>query len=357
MSKWPERKRDFVAKHGGSVAANLAFDFATVIKAAVEADIHDRPELDLNSVKNIKNKSVERIAEEILPDGVPIFLDISVSTSCGLSGGSENKNNNAGGNNKNTGKNNNEKSGVSGSDKNNGGGENSEKEGSAGQGGRGSGKDEDYENFTEKESGFENFDIEDIIADGILFANSFGAGYASIGERVFSELNKNKVDVWRIIEGAILNGCKNVRRTWRRLNRKLPNIIPGREYMGSDAMVIIDSSGSITEEELKKFGEILNRLMRSGGRFHILSFSGDAIDHGINPDVKKLKMRSGGTEPACLVPYLKRYKPRFLIMMTDGQFYGEYDAFLKAVRKIPQTMLITTGEKYSEFKRIFKLER
>ena len=143
VSKWPERKRDFVAKHGGSVAADLAFDFATVIKAAVEADIHDRPELDLNSVKNIKNKSVERIAEEILPDGVAIDLDISVS--CGLSGGSENKNNNSGGNNnENTEKNNNEKSGTGGSDN---GGENSEK-GSAGQG------------------GFENFDIEDIIADG-----------------------------------------------------------------------------------------------------------------------------------------------------------------------------------------------
>jgi predicted metal-dependent peptidase len=133
-------------------------------------------------------------------------------------------------------------------------------------------------------------------------------------------------------------------------------IRPGREYCGSDAMIILDSSGSIDEITYKKFAGIIEQLMRRGGRFRVISFSDGYIDHGINPQMKKLKTKSGGTYPQCLIPVITKEKPQMVVMLTDGDWFGDYKSFLNVIKKVPDSILITTYYKHKEFKKVFKIE-
>jgi predicted metal-dependent peptidase len=182
------------------------------------------------------------------------------------------------------------------------------------------------------------------------------AGRGLGADRILDELTRPKINIWRLINSTIAQGIRKTRRTWRRLNRKLPMIRPGREYYGCDAMILLDSSGSIGEKTYKKFAGIINSLIRRGGRFRVISFSDGYIDHGINPQMMKIKTESGGTYPQCLTELISKEKPQTIVMLTDGEWFGDYKSFLNVIKRVPESILITTYTTHRGFKRVFKIE-
>jgi hypothetical protein len=389
ISKWPERRKEFIEKHG--FLADMAFDLAAGLKAAVEADTEikvDLARLGFDREK-LRRNSVESLAKELLPniEGIPIL---------GISFGKEKtqpqpqKNNNAenGGDGESSGESQSSEGEGNGEDENvNEGekgcngipipiggccGEGNKDDGQQGEPNDGEGDAEggyDGEDENKGENGDtpveiqagrkdENGDINlpQIVSDAINYENMITAGRGLGADRILDELTRPKINIWRLINSTIAQGIRKTRRTWRKLNRKLPMIRPGREYYGCDAMIILDSSGSIGERTYKKFAGIINSLIRRGGRFRVISFSDGYIDHGINPQMMKIKTKSGGTYPQCLIPVITKEKPEMVIMLTDGEFFGDYSDFLKTIQKVPNSILITTHEKYRQFKKVFKIE-
>jgi hypothetical protein len=387
VSKWPQRRKEFVEKYG--FLADMAFDLVASLKAAVEADTEvkiDLARLGLDREK-LRRNSVESLAKELLPniEGIPISLGISFGKEKAQK--TQENNQNAGGNGNNVSSGENQSVGDEGNGENenegnacngipisvggccgkgneDGGqqGEPNDGEGNAEGDTEGEGENNGEEGDTpvEVQAGNkdENGDINlpQIVSDAINYENMISAGRGLGADRILEELTRPKIDIWRLINSTIAQGIRRSRRTWRRLNRKLPMIRPGREYYGCDAMVILDSSGSIGEKTYKKFAGIIEQLMRRGGRFRVISFSDDYIDHGINPNLHKIKTKGGGTYPQCLIPVITKEKPEMVIMLTDGEFFGDYSAFLKTIQKVPNSILITTYTTHKGFKRVFKIE-
>jgi hypothetical protein len=388
ISKWPKRRKEFVEKHG--FLADMAFDLVASLKAAIEADTEvkiDLARLGLDREK-LRRNSVETLAKELLPniEGIPVSLGISF----GKEKAQPQENNNVGnsGDGESSGESQSSEGEGDGDDKNGnedtnegekgcngipipvGGccGEGNEDDGhSSGQeaDGKGVGEDdgegeEEGDTPVEIQAGSkgENGDVNlpQIVSDAVNYENMLTAGRGLGADRILDELVRPKINIWRLINSTIAQGIRKSRRTWRRLNRKLPMIRPGREYYGCDAMILLDSSGSISERTYKKFAGIIESLMRRGGRFHVISFSDGYIDHGINPQMTKIKTKGGGTYPQCLTELISREKPQMLIMLTDGEFFGNYSDFLKTIQKVPNSILITTYVEHKGFKKVFKIE-
>jgi hypothetical protein len=388
VSKWPQRRKEFIEKHG--FLADIAFDLAASLKAAIEADTEvkiDLARLGLEKDKLRKN-SVETLAKELLPniEGIPISLGISFgkektkkpqenNQNAGGNGNAESNRENQPSEGEGNGENENEGNTCNGIPISIGGGvcdEGNDDGGQQGEPNDGEGNAEVEDNGEDENEGEDgdtpveiqkgntdengNANLPQIVADAINYENMISAGRGLGADRILDELTRPKINIWRLINSTIAQGIRKSRRTWRRLNRKLPMIRPGREYYGCDAMVLLDSSGSISERTYKKFAGIIEQLMRRGGRFHVISFSDGYIDHGINPNLFKIKTKSGGTYPQCLIPVITKEKPQMLIMLTDGEFFGDYSDFLKTIQKVPNSILITTHEKYRQFKKVFKIE-
>jgi predicted metal-dependent peptidase len=138
--------------------------------------------------------------------------------------------------------------------------------------------------------------------------------------------------------------------TWTRKSRRFGNKAPGTRVGDLPKLhFYLDSSGSISIEELNEFLEVADNFLRAGSRkcrlnlFHTSNYFsaeyklGQRIgDEGINSIVQ-----SGGT---CLEDSLKecfKRKPDLAVFVTDG-YYGDVavEEWLRSNDKFPQVLFI-----------------
>jgi len=132
-------------------------------------------------------------------------------------------------------------------------------------------------------------------------ADAYNAAKSAGGiERFIDELLKPKVN-WRTIIRNLSGffGSKH-RFSWKRMSKKQPGLVPGRKSFGSrgDALILVDTSGSIGEEELRQFVAEVFAIAKAAGR-DVLVIPWDAeayepISIRRNEDVRKVKLRGGG---------------------------------------------------------------
>jgi predicted metal-dependent peptidase len=131
-----------------------------------------------------------------------------------------------------------------------------------------------------------------------------GAGNVPEGmERLINELLKPKID-WRTILRKDLSAFfgNRHRYSWKRMSKKQPGLVPGRKSVGGrvDALILIDTSGSISKEELQQFVAEAFAIAKAAGRDVIVmpwdaeAYEPVRIKHNIDAKNINVNLRGGG---------------------------------------------------------------
>ena len=179
--------------------------------------------------------------------------------------------------------------------------------------------------------------IKDEIREALLqAAQATGAGNLPSGvKRLIKDLTKPVVNWRELLEQQIQSTVKDDF-SWMRPNRRswhmdaiMPGMKPGTQI---DVCVAIDTSGSITEEDLKIFLSEVKGIMEAYDEYKIRVITWDTEVY--NPaeytsdnmeDITAYEPGGGGgTDPHCVWEWLKEndIEPKKLIMFTDYCFFG-----------------------------------
>jgi predicted metal-dependent peptidase len=183
----------------------------------------------------------------------------------------------------------------------------------------------------------EQKEIRDELREAILAAaNAVGAGNLPGGvKRMIKDLTEPVMN-WRdLLEQQIQSTIKSdftwtrpSRRSWH-MDAVMPGLKPGEQI---DVCVAIDTSGSITEKDLKDFLSEVKGIMESYDEYKIHVITWDTEVH--NPQIftsenlediaSYVPGGGGGTEPHCVWEWLQEneIEPKKLIMFTDFCFFG-----------------------------------
>lgn len=173
--------------------------------------------------------------------------------------------------------------------------------------------------------------IETAITNATIAAGSAPAAF----ERVLRNAKADRID-WRTLLAETLFASGVTEYTWRKPNRVLLQediIIPGtRDDQKADIVFMVDTSGSIMEEDLAKVGDYLQQLRSTFPALviHVMSHDTEVYDDsltlsgfGENP-LNNITLRGGGgTQIGAAVAHVEENYPdaRTVVWLTDGEIF------------------------------------
>lgn len=179
--------------------------------------------------------------------------------------------------------------------------------------------------------------IKDEIREALLqAAQATGAGNLPAGvKRLIKDLTKPVVNWRELLEQQIQSTVKDDF-SWSRPNRRswhmdaiMPGMKPGTQI---DVCVAIDTSGSITEKDLKDFLSEVKGIMDAYDEYKIRVITWDTAvynpqtftSENMDDITTYVPGGGGGTDPHCVWEWLKEndIEPKKLIMFTDYCFFG-----------------------------------
>jgi len=206
----------------------------------------------------------------------------------------------------------------------------------------------------------EKKEIRDEMREAVLAsATAAGAGNLPGGvKRMIKDLTEPVMN-WRELLQQQIESTVKSDFTWSRPSRRswhmdaiMPGMIPGNQI---DVVIGIDTSGSITDQDLKIFLSEIKGIMESYDEYKIhvcgwdtavhnsAVFTSDNMDsiEGFEPG------GGGGTDPHCVWTWLQdnQIEPKKLIMFTDYCFFGWSPA---EVEQYCDTVWIIKGNKSAE---------
>ena len=138
----------------------------------------------------------------------------------------------------------------------------------------------------------------------------------------------------------------NRKSTWTRKSKRLGNKAPGTKVGDLPKLELhLDSSGSISIEELNEFLEIVDNFLKVGARKCNLSFFHTALygrqQYKIGTKIDKSQIQSGGTELTQTLQDIFKRHGDLSVIITDG-CYGAVDwaSWLKPGQQPPQILWI-----------------
>lgn len=135
-------------------------------------------------------------------------------------------------------------------------------------------------------------------------------------------------------------------RTWNRKSRRYGYIAPGTHNAPLPKLSLyLDSSGSISVEELNEFLEIVDEFLRVGSKkceinfFHTSNYLSQPYKRGDRFDRKKVQ--SGGTDLEDSIKRIMATKPDLAVFITDG-YYSDvaFEQMLRPSERPPQVVFI-----------------
>ncbi len=201
----------------------------------------------------------------------------------------------------------------------------------------GEGKERSHAGGRPKLTDEERAAIKDEIREALLqAAQAVGAGNLPAGvKRLIKDLTKPVVNWRELLEQQIQSTVKDDF-SWMKPNRRswhMDAILPGtKQGTQIDICVAIDTSGSISESDLRDFLSEVKGIMESYDEYKIRVLTWDTAVH--NPqefssdnleDIAEYQPGGGGgTEPHVVWDWLKEndVEPKKLIMFTDYCFFG-----------------------------------
>jgi|GEM_PF-2221439 len=186
-------------------------------------------------------------------------------------------------------------------------------------------------------------------------------------ERLVDELLKPVIDWRRIVRSALTKGVgRKIRRTWARPSRKAPECYPGKETLKtSEVVLLIDTSGSIGSEELKRFASEAYGALRESSRVVVIPW--DATTHepiilrGYG-DLERVKALKGGGG-TMIRDALKMVKEKFssadrIAILSDWHIgdLGSEEVQRLLREMASKIVAFTTDARPSEFLEWYKIE-
>jgi len=206
----------------------------------------------------------------------------------------------------------------------------------------------------------EKKEIRDEIKEAVLAAaQASGAGNLPGGvKRMIKDLTEPVMDWRELLQQQIESTIKSdftwarpSRRSWH-MDAVMPGMKPGEQI---DVVIGIDTSGSITDQDLKVFLSEIQGIMEAYEEYRITVMGWDTEVHNIATftsdnleDISTFEPGGGGgTDPHCVWNYLQAndIEPKKLIMFTDFCFFGWSPA---EVEQYCDTVWIIKGNKSAE---------
>ena len=170
----------------------------------------------------------------------------------------------------------------------------------------------------------------------IASAQAAGVGGLPGGvKRLLKDLTEPQMDWRELLQQQIESTVKSdfswirpSRRSWH-MDAIMPGLLPGNQI---DVVVAIDTSGSISNADLKLFCSEIKGIMDSYTEYKIRVLTWDTAVY--NPqeftsdnmaNIEEYEPQGGGgTEPHCVWDWLREHdiEPKKLIMFTDFEFYN-----------------------------------
>ena len=229
-----------------------------------------------------------------------------------------------------------------------------------GEDGEGDGDGDKPGNGRPKLSEQEKKEIRDEVKEAVLAAaQASGAGNLPGGvKRMIKDLIE-PVMVWRELLQQQIESTVKSDFTWARPSRRswhmdavMPGMKPGEQI---DVVIGIDTSGSITDKDLKAFLSEIKGIMEAYEEYRITVMGWDTEVHNVATftsdnleDIANFEPGGGGgTDPHCVWKYLQDndIEPKKLIMFTDYCFFGWSP---EEVEQYCDTVWIIKGNKSAE---------
>jgi predicted metal-dependent peptidase len=186
-------------------------------------------------------------------------------------------------------------------------------------------------------------------------------------ERLINELIKPEIDWRRLLLTVLTKGIgSKVKRTWSRPSRKLPFVYPGKETLKLNrVLVLIDTSGSIGEKELKKFVSEVYGILKENAEVVVIPWDATAYDPiylKSARDIDKLKTGLRGGGGTCILPALKMVDSKFsnadmIVIFSDWEIFDINNSDVQNLLKkyASRILAFTTYKQPPEFLRSFKI--
>ena len=180
-------------------------------------------------------------------------------------------------------------------------------------------------------------------------------------DRLIDELTKSKADWRRVLKAWLMRYGNKVRLTWTRENRKLDDV-PGKERFGKGKLVVIvDVSGSVSEDELRQFISEVYAIASLRHSLTLITFDDgvrDVIDIKRPDDIKRLRLKGGGgtrIKEALELVKRKYNKADAIIILSDWEIYDlrESIELLKSLKN--KVIAVTTYRAPPPFLKSIKL--
>ena len=226
--------------------------------------------------------------------------------------------------------------------------------------GEGDGDGDKPGNGRPKLSEAEKKEIRDEIKEAVLAAaQASGAGNIPGGvKRMIKDLCEPVMDWRELLQQQIESTIKSDF-TWARPSRRawhmdavMPGMKPGEQI---DVVIGIDTSGSITDQDLKIFLSEIKGIMEAYDEYKITVMGWDTEVNNVGvfnsdnlEDISSFEPGGGGgTDPHCVWKYLQDndIEPKKLIMFTDFCFFGWSP---EEVEQYCDTVWIIKGNKSAE---------
>lgn len=135
-------------------------------------------------------------------------------------------------------------------------------------------------------------------------------------ERLVNELLKPEINWRRLLLTTLTKGMgTKVKRTWSRPSRKFPFAYPGKETLKMNrVLVLVDTSGSIGEKELKRFVSEVYGILRENAEVIVIPWDATAYEPIVlksRRDIEKLKTGLKGGGGTCILPALRLVDEKF----------------------------------------------
>ncbi|MEM4458353.1 MAG: VWA-like domain-containing protein [Candidatus Caldarchaeum sp.] len=166
--------------------------------------------------------------------------------------------------------------------------------------------------------------IRQLAAKAAVFSRVAGRS-DPLTERLVGDILTVRVPWVSLIRNFLSEGLgSKVLQSYSRMNRRYPDL-PGITRWRKDIVVAVDVSGSIDDDLFAKFLGVLDAL-RGVSNVTFVAWDTQAQEIGRPRSLQDIKLMAshvkgyGGTQPNCLVPLLKKLRPRLTVILTDGRW-------------------------------------
>lgn len=156
----------------------------------------------------------------------------------------------------------------------------------------------------------------------------------------------------KILESAVIKHASGVNRvhTWFKPSRRYGNISPGTKVGNLPYLAnYIDTSGSISVEEVNTFLGVIDGFLRSGSRkctvslWHTELYK--TIRHRCGMTIDGNIFENGGTDVESTLLDIHKRSPNLSIILTDGYFGDvKYESWIRRGEKFPQVCWVISSD-------------